>query len=300
MQKQTGLTYKSASYAKALFLAESKVGKSSFLVASALGLMPWQRSGGVVDRPENLHVLTFDSSALAGISGFLVKTCRAPEAALNFNVYNFQDDARKGGPGGWEVSLYENVLKVADEIRAKAKQGGTHVVIISSLTGLAQAMKRGIAGPVKSGQKSSGMDQAKWDAYGASLSEIRNAFQDDAWHCFFEAHVHKTVKKIGNDEVATESLLLEGKSGQGFALNVEQIFTIRRQYGVRFEKTNCDQTYLDTKPTIGSISNGRGFNELLDAKEPDLTVALSKLGLKVGNWQAAPAATAAQPQTGAK
>lgn len=283
MQKTTGALYASAKYAKALFLAEGKVGKSSFLVASALGLLPWQKQGGVVDRPENLHVLTFDSSALTGITGFLTKTCKAPEAALNFNVYNFQDDTRQVslGSSDWDFSLYTAVREAANKIRQEAKKGGTHVVIVSSLTGIAQALKRSLAGPIGSGKKGSGMDQAKWDAYGATLSEMRNALQDDAYHLFWEAHIFKS----GGDE-PKETLMLEGKSGQNFAFNVEQVFRVRRMFGQKSPNTNCDTVYLDTRPNMECVANGRGFNEALEAKEPDLTVALEKLGLKVGKWQA--------------
>ena len=282
MIKQTGLTYASAKYSKALFLAEGKVGKSSFLVASALGLLPWQKAGGVVDKPEHLHVFTFDSSALAGIAGFLGRTCGASAAALNFNVYNFQDDTRKVSTqtGDWDFSLYEQIKGALDEVKRKAKAGGTHVVVVSSLTGLAAALKRGIAGPVGSGKKGSGMDMAKWDAYGACLSELRNIFQDDAWHCFFEAHVF-SKEKDGNTE---ESLSLEGKSGQNFAFNVEQVFRVRRMFNQKHEKSACDKVYLDTRPKMECIANGRGFTESLDAQEPDLTVALKKLGLTVGGW----------------
>ena len=282
MQKQTGGTYVSAQYAKALFLAEGKVGKSSFLVASALGLLPWQKAGGVVDRPENLHVLTFDSSALAGISKFLTQTCKAPEAALNFNVYNFQNDTRKVslGSSDWDFSLYTDVRATADKIRQEAKKGGTHVVIVSSLTGIAQALKRALAGPIGSGKKGSGMDQAKWDAYGATLSEMRNVLQDDSYHILWEAHVFRS----GGEE-PKETLMLEGKSGQNFAFNVEQVFRVRRMFGQKVPNTQCDNVYLDTRPNMECVANGRGFTEALEAKEPDLTVALQKLGLKVGLWQ---------------
>lgn len=289
MIKQTGLTYASAKHAKALFLGEGKLGKSSFLCASALGLLPWQKAGGVVDRPENLHVLTFDSSALAGIAGFLTKTCKAPEPALGFNVYNFQDDARAASlsRGEWDFTLYNSVLAAIQEIKAKTAKGGTHVVLVSSLTGLAAALKRGIAGPVGAGKRGSGMDMAKWEAYATQLSEIRNILQDDAWHVFFEAHV---FKQTSGDETH-ETLMLEGKSGQNFAFNVEQVFRVRRMFGTRHPQTNCDQVYLDTRPNMECVANGRAFNEALEPKEPDLTTALQKLGLRVGNWQAT-AATA--------
>jgi len=293
MLKQTGASYASAKYGKALFLAESKVGKSSFLVASALGLLPWQKSGGVVDKPENLHIFTFDSSALAGIAGFLRKTCGGSEAGLAFNVYNFQDEARKGSTEGWDFSLLENIRTALEEVRRKARSGGTHVVIISSLTGLAMALKRALAGPIgqrdRSGKylKSAGMDIPKWDAYGALLNEIRNEFQDDLWHCFFEAHIFTKEK----GEQTEESLLLQGQAGANFAVNVEQIFRVRRLMGQKFEKSSADKVYLDTRPSIGCIANGRGFNENLDAQEPDLAAALKKLGLTVGGWLP----TASQP-----
>lgn len=286
MLKQTGLSYASAKHAKALFVAKAKDGKSSFLVASALGLLPWQKMGGVVDKPEHLHVLTFDSSALAGIAGFLTKTCKAPEAALAFNVYNFQDDARKVSLGSeWDFRLFQDVCKVAAEIRAKAQKGGTHVVIISSLTGLVASFKRALAGPVGN-KRGSGMDIAKWDAFGSSIAELRNIFQDDAWHCFWEAHI--TTKQEGED--TKETVALQGSTGQNFAMNVEQVFRIRRQYTTKHPGSNCDVVYLETQPNIEFVANGRKFNECLEPKEHDLTATLHKLGLSVGGWRPTPEA----------
>jgi hypothetical protein len=283
MQKVTGKTYgNGSSHAQALFLAEAKAGKSSFLCASALGVLPWQKAGGIVDRPENLHVLTFDASALAGISGFLGKTCRASDEVLGFNIYNFEADARRVslGSGDWDFSLFEAVTATVRKIQAEVKaRPGVHVVLVSSLTGLVQNLKRAIAGPIGN-KKGSGMDMAKWDAYGSMVAELRNIVQDDAYHTFWEAHIERST---GED--AKETVALQGKTGQSFALNVAQVFRIRRMMGQKYTGTACDQVFLDTKPNIEFIANGRKFNECLDDKETDLTAAFQKLGLAVGLWK---------------
>lgn len=285
MQRQTGDTYVSSRFAKALYLAEGKVGKTSFLTASLLGVLPWQKSGGIVSKPEHLHILAFDSSALGGLAKFLTQTCGAPAEALKYNVYNFQDDARKvaTAQGDWDFTLYNQVSTVIDEIQAKAKSG-THALLFSSLTGLCQAVQRSLQGPFGA-KKGTGMDQAKWAAFSTSIAELRSKAQLDNIHTLWEAHVYTTPPK-GKDEEAKESLQIDGKTGQNFAYNVEQVFRIRRKFGVKSEGTNCDQVYLDTQPNMDVIANGRGFTENLNKQEADMTVAFKKLGLQIGGYGA--------------
>lgn len=288
MIRQTGDTYASSKFAKALFLAEGKVGKTSFLTASLLGVLPWQKSGGVISRPEHLHILAFDSSALGGLAKFLTQTCGADPSVLKFNVYNFQEDARKvaTGEADWDFTLYNQVKTVIDEIHAKSRGSGTHALLVSSLTGLCQAVQRGLQGPFAA-KKGTGMDQAKWAAFSTSIAELRSHAQLDNLHTLWEAHVYVTPPK-GKDEEAKESLQIDGKTGQNFAYNVEQVFRIRRSFGGKFEGTNCDKVYLDTQPNMEVIANGRGFTENLNKQEPDLTVAFKKLGLAVGGFGSKP------------
>ncbi len=283
MIKQTGENYVASKYAKALCLAESKVGKTSFLTASILGVLPWQRAGGLVTRPEHLHILAFDSSALGGLAQFLTKTCGADQEALKYNVYNFQDDCRKvaTGKADWDFSLYGQVASAIDEIQAKARSG-VHAILFSSLTGFCQAFQRGLQGPYAA-KKGTGMDQAKWASFSTGVAEMRNNAQLDNLHCIWEAHVYTTPPKNKEDD-AKESLQIDGKTGQNFAWNVEQVFRVRRQFGAKYPNTNCDQVYLDTQPSMEVVANGRGFTESLEKKEPDLVVACQKLGLTVGGY----------------
>jgi len=285
MNRQTGDTYVSSKFAKALFLAEGKVGKTSFLTASILGALPWQKFGGIVSKPENLHILAFDSSALGGLANFLTKTCGADKSVLKYNVYNFQDDARKVATNqtDWDFALYNQVSAVIDEIQTKAKVG-THALLFSSLTGLCQSIQRSLQGPFAT-KKGTGMDMSKWAAFSTALAELRSKAQLDNLHTLWEAHVYVTPPKKP-DEEAKESLQIDGKTGQNFAYNVEQVFRIRRQFQNKFPGTNCDNVYLDTQPNMEVIANGRGFTENLDKKEPDLTLAFKKLGLQIGGYGA--------------
>jgi hypothetical protein len=289
MIRQTGETYVSSKFAKALFLAEGKVGKTSFLTASVLGALPWQKSGGVISKPEHLHVLAFDASALGGLNRFLTQTCGADSAVLKYNVYNFQDDARKVaiGQADWDFTLYNHVKTVVDEIQAKASKGGTHALLFSSLTGLCQAVQRSLQGPFAA-KKGTGMDQSKWAAFSTAIAELRSFAQLDNLHTFWEAHVYVTPPKDpkGEDVAPKESLQIDGKTGQNFAYNVEQVFRIRRRYGKKFGATQCDEVYLDTQPNMEIIANGRGFTENLAKQEPDLTLAFKKLGLQIGGYGA--------------
>lgn len=274
-------SYQSSQFAKALCVSEAKVGKSSYLIASALGVLPWQKYGGVVDDPSNLHVITFDANAAGGIARFLTETCGATAEALKFRIYNLQEEARQVSMSDTDMdfSFYNAVNSVLDTIGSRAK--GVPVVLISSITGLAASLERAIAGPPKPGKAGTGMDKNKWPLFSSQLAELRNLAQVDKWHTLWEGHIFKP-----SGDNAKETLQVSGKSGQNFGYNVEQIFRIRRNFGNAFTGSKVDTTYLDTKPSLDFVSNGRGFTEALDAKEPDLTVAFKKLGLKVGRWGA--------------
>jgi len=286
MKEQTGETYQSSTLAKSMFVAESKVGKSAAIIANALGVFPSQKNGGIVDSPENLHVITFDANALGGIQRFLTETCKAPPEALKFRVYNLQEDLRKVSTSQLEndYTLYNTIhqalSKIADRVR------GVPVLHISSLTGVAAGLHRALAGPAGK-KKGGGMDQSKWTDYGMQLNELRNWCQQDLWHCLWEAHVMRMASNGQNkDDEPKESLQLYGSAGQGFAFNVEQVFRLRRQFGQKFEGTNCDKVVFDTRPNMNCVANGRGFTEALAPQEPDLAAAFQKLGLKVGGWGA--------------
>lgn len=281
--EQTGLTYKSAEYAKALAASEAKVGKTTYLVASALGVLPWQKTGGIVDLPENLHLLTFDSNALGGLARFIVETCGAPKEALNFKVYNMQESVRRvsESDSDYDMSLYTDIVTTIDKIQQRAK--GVACIVISSLTGMASGLERAIIG----GPKGKGYsDPSKWKALAHQLHEIQNYVQFDKWHTFWEGHIDKREAfAVGSAPAPSkESIRVSGEAGRNWGYNVEQIFRVRRMFGTTFPSSKVDQVYLDTRPSLDFVAAGRGFTECLEAKEPDLTVALAKLGLRVGNW----------------
>lgn len=289
MIEGSGADYQSSKFAKALSVSEPKVGKTTYLVATALGVFPGQKEGGIVTRPEDLHVFTFDANALGGIQRFLLETCGAPKEALNFRVYNMQDDFRKvaDSEADYNMSFYNSVVATVQKARDRAK--GSSVALFSSLTGLANGLERAIVGgPTGKGYS----DPSKWKALAHQLHEIQNWAQIDAWHCIWEGHVDKPAgMQVGKETPGAgpkESIRVSGEAGRSWAYNTEQVFRIRRLNGQSVEvdgkKTKCDQVYLDTKPSLDFLSNGRGFNEALDAKESDPTVAFRKLGLTVGHW----------------
>lgn len=292
MIEQTGDTYLGSKYAKSLFVGGAKMGKSTFLVASALGLLPWQKHGGVVSRPEDLHVLTFDSSALSGIKDFLIKELNAPPEATKFNVWNYQDDVRKisQSESDYDHGLFGSLTATRNKISDRTK--GTDrcpVVLVSSLTGLALAMERAIIGPPTGGKSGKGYgDQSKWKMVSSQLFEIQNLFQIDQWHCLWEGHLSKKTKAaVGQGQPAEEvdSLSVSGAAGKNWGYNVEQIFAVRRQFGQPFTAgKKCDKVYMDTKPTLDFVANSRGATTALEDREVDLTEVYQKLGLRTGNW----------------
>jgi len=297
MDEQTGNNYTSAEYAKVLAAADAKIGKTTFLVASLLGALPWQRFGGVVDRPRHLHVLTFDANALGGIKRFITNSCGKDTSYCDFRVYNHQDEWKRVSHSkeDWNYDLYNAVVNTLSTVSARAvKEGGVHALLFSSLTGLSEGMLRALAGPPSEERKGAGMDPAKWSEFARQLIDVRNYGQVDTHHCIWEAHIDRgsqfSMKK--NDEADAgprESLHVPGSAGRSWSFNVEQVFRIRRDFGDTFEKTNVDMTYLDTRPSADFISGGRGFTEALKAREPDLTLAFHKLGLKIGRFGAAKA-----------
>lgn len=293
MQEMSGETYKSGDYAKALCASDAKVGKTTFLVGQALGAFPNQKYGGVVDKPEHLHVLTFDANALGGIKNFILKSCKKDESFLKFRVYNHQDEFRRVSESrsDWNYDLYNAVQTTLRLISERAtKEGGTHVLVFSSLTGLAEGILRALSGPPDPAKKGQGMDPAKWSEFARQLVDIRNFAQVDTHHCLWEAHIDRgstfSMKKNGDDEGAKETIHVPGQAGRSWGFNVEQVFRIRRMFGDTYDGTKVDKVFLDTRPSMDFLAGGRSFTESLEPKEYDMTVAFHKLGLKIGRFGA--------------
>lgn len=282
MQEQNGSTYKSATFAKALFAGEHKEYKTSTLMAYALGKFPWQRNGGIVSRPEDLYIIPFDMGALTGALKFLKETLGATDEEITkIKIFNMQQDVAQAfeSEKAYDHTLYGSVLSVQQRLRDATAGGGTPVVLFSSLTVLAMALERAIMGPpTGSGKSGKGVgDEDRWGLLKRQLFTIQNAFQVDAWHMFWEAHVLK-----GTEE-AKETLQISGSAGRNWGVNMEQIFRLQRGSRINLPTgKSLEQMTLNTRPSTEFIANGRGFNEALNPQEPDLTVALYKLGLKVG------------------
>ncbi len=301
MKESNGEDYQASQYEKGTYLAPAKVGKTCFLVASALGVLPNQvkaGSGGIVDRPSHLHIVAIDSSAVTGVMKFLTKTLSAPSEVTKCNIYNMQDDVSRLclGQSDYDMSFYNSYLVTLATIREKvAKFPGTHAVITSSLTGLAAAIERGCAGPPGSaGQRNSNgelsgkgyMDPSKWQAHAQQLSQLRSTAQVDEYHCIWEGHIDLVKSfSMGKDGGGVkESVAISGKTGRNWSYNTDHVFGLKRNFGDTWEGTECEKVHLDTRPNIDFIAGGRGYTESLKSKEFNLTEVFTKLGLKVGGW----------------
>lgn len=288
MIEQTGSTYSASEHLKMLVASVAKDGKTSFLAASALGALPWQRFGGLVSAPANLHIMTFDARALGGLPGFIVKSCGRSEEYTAMSVYNFEKDIRDihSNDSEWDFALFNQVIATVDRIKAKIAKGGVHAVMVSSVTGLAKGIQRGIAGQPTAAKKGSGMDASKWQSLDSQLSQIQNAVQGLDAHVFWEAHVDKAPEfmKNQNAEAPKESLMITGKAGRWWSFNTEQVVRMRREYGNKVG--TVDKVYMETRPSADFLSGGREFNEKLNPKEYDMTEVALKLGLKVGRFGA--------------
>lgn len=300
MKEQQLGNYESSKYGKEMIAGESKQGKTVSIVAGFLGVLPWQQYGGVVSKPENLHVFTSDAAALAGCYNFMVKSCKldakvAKEVA-KVHVINMQESFKKAFASDHEYDgvffgeLLESIRKTQD-LTAK---GGVHAIIFSSLTGFGRAIQRAIAGPAyqenRDGtMRKSAMDQNKWSLMGLQLNDLQNIGQMDGYHCIWEAHL---MKKASNDTDGmgqareVDTIQVQGSAGSSWAYNVERVYRFKRQFNQKYEKTNVDKTYLHTRPSFDFIAGGRTSNELLDEQEPDITLMFNKLGLEIGGWGA--------------
>ena len=284
MAKQTLSAFgnSSSDFLKMFTVAEGKVGKTTYLAASCLGALPHQTKGGLVDKPENLHIIGFDEAFVDGLLKFLRDTCKKSAAYLNLSVHDLTDVTRKSYmSGGWDYSVYNAVMAEAQSIKAEVAKGGVHAVIISSLTTLSQAIKAGLSGAPEPGKKGSGMDQAKWDGMGHQLNTLRNSIQADTHHVLWEGHI---MKGSGKDEDAKDTHGIQGSAGKTWVGNVDQVVRLRRE-AVKYPGTNVDKVFMDTRPTLDFMSGGRGFNESLAPREYDLVEMAEKLGKKVGGFK---------------
>ena len=109
---------------------------------------------------------------------------------------------------------------------------------------------------------------------------VRNRLVTCGLHVFWEAHINVDKKQEGGQEVTVETVNA-GKGGEArhFGANVDFIFRLRREMA-KYDGTQVDKCYVDTKPRMGTFATGRKA-ALLGEKEVDLTEILKKLGKKV-------------------
>lgn len=295
MKESTGATYQSSKYAKILAVADAKVGKSSSLVAGCLGVLPWQSNGGVIDKPENLHIITTDSNALGHLRKFLTDTCKAPESALGYKVYEMEEDYRKAFrvDTAYSATFFNTLISTIKMIQDRAaKANGSSVLILSSLTTMGRAIQRGVRGGIQSDGttfKKSNMDKSKWPMMNDQLNELQAFAQADMYHCIWEGHIAKKAdfgdKDDNGQPVEKDSIQVSGSVGASWAANVEQVVQMQRSFGVCYPGSRCDKTFYNTRPNLNMVASGRGFTELLERNEPCITTMLEKLGLRVGKWK---------------
>ena len=272
----------SSDFMKMFAVAEGKVGKTTYLAASCLGALPHQTEG-LVDKPENLHIIGFDEAFVDGLLRFLKESCKKPDAFLSVSVHDLTDVVRKASAGdGWNYGVYNAVMSELRSIQADVKKGGVHATVFSSLSGLAGGIKAGLAGAPDPSKKGSGMDQSKWDAMSHQLNAIRNLAQDDTQHVFWEGHVMKS--SAAKEEDQKEENGIQGSAGKSWGFNVEQVVRLRREMA-KYPNTTVDKVFMDTRPALDFVAGGRGFNEVLDPREYDLVAVAKKLGKKVGGFK---------------
>ena len=136
MAKQTLSAFgnSSSDFLKMFAVAEGKVGKTTYLAASCLGALPHQTKG-LVDKPENLHIIGFDEAFVDGLLKFIRDSCKKSAGYLNLSVHDLTDIVRKSSTGSdWNYDVNNAVLNALPGIKAEVTKGVVHALIFSSLT----------------------------------------------------------------------------------------------------------------------------------------------------------------------
>lgn len=287
MKHISGSQMKPAEYIKGLFMSYAKAGKTSFLVAQALGVMPWQKYGGVVTKPQHLHVIALDQDALDGIPDML-EMCKAPDEARAYDLYDMREDYRSlvDSEKPYSHGFFTTLVQISQEIIQKIQPGEVHVVHMSSFTTMAKAVERAMLGRptgfVNSTGGTSGKGIGSYDAWGMlklQMMDLQSAFQKDRFHMFWESHIERVLTKEG----AEDTLQVHGSSAKQWPNNTSHNFVIRRNKQSFYEDTQINPMYIEPRASMSFIAGGRNENRL-NNEEPDLTVCLKKLGLLVGRW----------------
>lgn len=283
MAKQSLAAYgnNSSDFLTLFAVAEGKVGKTTFLAASCLGALPHQKKG-LVDKPENLHLIGFDQSFVDGLLRFLRESCKRHPDYLNLSIHDLTDVTRKASLGsGWDYGVYNATMGELRSIQQDVKKGGVHATIFSSLSGLAAGVKAGLAGQPDPSKKGSGMDMSKWDGMSHQLHALRNAAQDDTQHIFWEGHIMKSSGAKEEDQKDENGI--QGGAGKSWGFHTDAVVRLRREMA-KYPNSTVDKVYMDTRPTLDFVSGGRGFNEAMAPREYDLVEMAEKLGKKVGGY----------------
>jgi hypothetical protein len=276
--------------AKAQFLnmyavAPPKVGKTTYLAASALGALPGQEFG-LVSSPAHLHIVAVDGAAVEGLAEFLTVNCGKREEVLSVDVVSLAEDVRKAWDTeestsyAWHMAMQKAIGDLNRRIRSTP---GVHAIILSSLTGASEVYVGALTGaPADGTSKKSGlgMDQDKWNLFSTQMVDLRTSLYKDIAHVFWEGHV--TTKT--QDKVEKETTLVPGATGKNWGMNVHEIVRLRREME-KYKDTKIDKVFVDTRPALDFLSGGRGFGTLLEPKEYDLAKLALKLGKQVGKMQ---------------
>lgn len=282
MKHISGEQMKPAEYIKGLFMSYAKAGKTSFLVAQALGVMPWQKYGGVVTAPQHLHIIALDQDALDGIPDML-EMCKAPDEARKYDLFDMREDYRNlvDSDKPYFHSFFNTLMGVRQEILASIRsEDEVHMVIMSSFTTMSKAEERAMMGKPTgiSGGKGTGSVDL-WGMLKLQMNDLQTGFQTDRFHMAWEAHIARVLTKDG----AEETLQTHGKASEQWPNNTSHNFVIRRDKMSTYPDTQVNPMYIEPRASLTFISGGRNENRLAD-QEPDLTVVCKKLGFRVGRW----------------
>lgn len=270
-------------WARATCAAGAKACKTTTMVTQILGVCPWaQGAGAVVADPADLLVLTFDPAALRCVPDWMRQHCGATDKTLTYRVLPLEETvmrvAKVAAPGH---DTFFGACRQAAEAAVRGVRGEVPVIMVSSVTVMAEAMLREIMGQPGN---ASAPDPREWGPeLAVRIAEVRDILHSAEAHVLWEAHVDRREPMFEAKGAQTEeSLQIAGQAGRKWCNRQDTLLRLARGLPIAdgvYRQEWDTRTFLEGKHPVGG---GRGDGKCAP-REPDLTTIFRKRGLAVAS-----------------